>query len=95
MQVNDIINDESTQLYREVSFEGCKLLCQSLLHDLNCSMIIHMHNNRSCILSPMRKLYKKLGDVSCENVAIYRRHRCTGKEHSIRQVLVRETQMYK
>lgn len=67
-------------LYVDVTFEGCKSLCQNL-HDLTCSVIVFLPLTRSCFLQPLATVRTAIIGQNCSFAQIYKRVRCAGIYH--------------
>ena len=61
-------------LYVEVTFSGCKRLCERL-HDDTCSQIVFLSHRRSCYLQPPQELTLTHASDGCIVALVYRRHR--------------------
>ncbi len=72
--------DTPSQLYREVTLEGCKHLCKTV-HNLECGIILHTPSLRECVLMPVVDLYENtiIDPEECPKTDVYKRERCTGK----------------
>ena len=61
-------------IYVEVTFSGCKHLCERL-HDDTCSQIVFLPFRRSCYLQPQEDLTLIRNSNRCIDALVYRRSR--------------------